>query len=362
MNNCSLSQINQAYIKKAQQDKINFDYHSNSDVQINSQPQKDIVEIQNHKKTKQDKIKTAVRIATVGALIILAALKLGRIHKAKKDITKLYDSIFEQMKEEIKDIDFVKPNLKFTLPAKMAGGYLMGDNSILLPYNQLDFKTYLKEAGTRFRTVNITEGIKQSDYMGKADLYSRFSQFLKRKIHPKIAAIKATYEDFLLDKAGILTHELTHAKQDQILINTDGAIGQIFNFWKKNFPEITFEEFLENNPLYKTQIPNKKFKLGSVLSNNILGSNSNEKGFAYTPQKIIDSITNYTRDNGISYYTNPIEIEARLAEIDAGTKFKKAMPEASNKLEDMVKEKFTYIKILNYNNVAEAFLKQLGKK
>lgn len=59
-----------------------------------------------------------MRIATVGALIILAALKLGRIHKAKKDITKLYDGIFKQMKEEIKDIDFVKPNLKFTLPAK----------------------------------------------------------------------------------------------------------------------------------------------------------------------------------------------------------------------------------------------------
>lgn len=130
---------------------------------------------------------------------------------------------------------------------------------------------------------------------------------------------------------------------------------------EKNFPEIIFEEFLENNPLYKTQIPNKKFKLSSVLSNNILGSNSNERGFAYTPQKIIDSITNYTRDNGISYYTNPIEIEAKLAEIDACTKFKKAMPEVSNKPEYIVKEKFTYIKILNYNNVAEAFLKQLGK-
>lgn len=119
----------------------------------------------------------------------------------------------------------------------MAGGYLMRDNSILLPYNQLDFKTYLKEAGTRFRTVNITEGIKQNDYMGKTDLYSRFSQFHKRKIHSKNAAVKATYEDFLLDKAGILTHKLIHAKQDQILINTDGAIGQIFDFWKKIFPK-----------------------------------------------------------------------------------------------------------------------------
>lgn len=89
----------QAYVN--QQNGVSFNnqqgYYTNSDLQLQPQLSEDTVEIGKKKKSTLKKVAIATGVIAASALAVCAAFKVGRIHKAKKDITKIYDGVFEQM-------------------------------------------------------------------------------------------------------------------------------------------------------------------------------------------------------------------------------------------------------------------------
>lgn len=314
------------------------------------QPQlsEDTVEIGKKKKSTLKKVAIGAGIVAATALTVAAAAKVGRICKAKKDITKIYDGVFEQMEKEADKfgMDFIKPKLKFSLPSrKFVGAYFFGENVIRIPCNQLDYKTYrtLIAADNKINLVDC-DGILQGDMVEYASLRNRIKLLFK-----KIKLDKTTYDEFLLDKTSALAHEITHARQDQILLNAEGGIEKIFELKKAEDPSLTFEHFLKFNPLYKTKIADKKFKLNDIVSVKI----PNRKPLGYRIQDIAEAQANYTT-KGRGYYTNLLEVEARNSETYVCNYFKKLFPD--KQVDKMMQ--YGAIKKLNLHNILTAIEKQ----
>lgn len=230
---------------------------------------------------------------------------------------------------------------------------MSGNNIIEIPCNELDYKTY---ANLTFASGNLPakaiDGIPQTVEHVRLSLKNRIQLLFKpKKFNVNGHEIKKmSYDEFLLDKTSVLTHELTHAQQDQILLNTEGGIEKLFELKKAKAPLATFEEFLEICPLYKTEIPNKKFKLDTEIPSSYQGL-----GFKYHPINIARAQADYT-DSGADYYTNLLEADARLHEIGAGETFKKLFP--NTELDEATLKKFKACKKSNLDFI----VREMDKK
>lgn len=358
INNAKMSPALQAYVN--QQNGVSFNnqqgYYTNSDLQLQPQVSEDTVEIGKKKKSTLKKVAIATGIVAASALAVCAAFKVNRIHKAKKDITKIYDGIFEQMKEESEKlgIDFIKPELKFAPPSKKhAGVYISGSNIIEIPRDQLDYKAYRKPnvAADNLLSVRVG-GMRQVATSGRMPLKMRMQLLFNPNKNPfgSIGVKKITYDEFLLNKTSLLTHELTHAKQDQILLNTEGGIEKLFELLKIKDSSLTFEKFLENYPLYKTKIPNKKFKLDTELVSKYQG-----RGLKYKPINIAKSKADYTT-KGVDYFTNFLEADARVNEIGAVETFKKLFP--NTELDETILKNYERSKTKNVDFILDEIIKR----
>lgn len=252
--------------------------------------------------------------------------KANDIDKLKKKLIQAYDLIFEDMALEAKEmgINFVKPKLVFKpLNKKMHAWYITGKNEIEINSKMLEAKGISRyNDGTYFveGTVNGKE-IPSLDFV--------YSSFAKRERN----AIYIEDDEKLYLLAGTLKHELTHARQEQIMLSGEKSLERLYLTLKNKYPvrykKVSFEIFKTLLPFYSHYKPSKTFegtKKFTFIYPNTLDSNGKPIEISYSPNDIADLKVNYTTNDCEKYYTDLMEIEARAEQTEFFLNYKKYLP------------------------------------
>ena len=277
---------------------------------------KDTVEIssKNASEPKTKKSLTKKQIVLIGAAAGLAIagiasiIKSRNLEKAKKEIAALYDSIFDEMRKTTSSqINFEKPELVFKrLEDYVGGGYIPTKNVIEVDPRDLRHACILKNL-KNIKTIKLAEDLEIADTHAR----SNFWQIIKKGLSDKYRM--ATKNEALALSGSVLTHELQHAKQFQILLSTEGGLEQYVQSLQKGHPGATMETIKKNCPFVFNYKPKKLLDPDKVvIVDDVPGGNKIKYGL----KSIIEAFTGYTssEEDKLKYYTNIAEIGARAKE------------------------------------------------
>jgi len=300
-----LSPINQNHINKQQyadvQQATFSNSNLNSNIKMKPELNNDIVELSSKKRQcKKGVLIASGLVATAG--LILGAIKFNKINTVKKEITQIYDNVFETISKETKDklgFDFIKPKIKFKRLQGAQGNYIPGQNTIEINLNALNRKNLIRYVADEVSYSNL-DGLK---------IFDKYV-YHKGKMPKGMRCL--TSEELFLANMTTLRHELTHARQDQILASTKGGVEKLFELLKKDKSDLTFDDFLNAHSLYKNLNSQKKFNLNDEIT-----VSCGKRKIAYKVENIVNSLAGYSSSNSEEYFSNLLEFEARVEEMRA---------------------------------------------
>ena len=295
------------------------------------------------KKTASNK-KLILIAATVGLAVagIIAAIKIGKSSKAKKEITTLYDKLFEEMKQSAEGtINFEKPKLVFKrLRGNMAAGYKPSTNEIHYDHRFLRRMCVRKDLET-VHSINLTDDLKYANNV----LYGNLLTILKGGAAKDYRL--ATKNEALTITGSNLVHELTHAKQFQTILSTKDGAQKYFESLKLQNPNISEELIKKEVPFIFSYKPKNVFPDNMVLVED-LGENNK---MLYKINTLTDAFIKYPDSDKqmYEYYINLAEVGARNAE----AKYWEKLANGQHKAPEGVSKKFIdYLKsIAEYNSL-----------
>lgn len=259
------------------------------------------------KKDKKSAFKKAALIGAgigVAAGIIIATIKIRNLSKLKDELTKLYDDLFEEFgKTNVPEgLNFEKPKLVFTKLKKTEGsGYIYNYNEINIDPRKIYQRVVPKDLSTAF-------DIKVSDDLSiiEKDIDGNIFEILKQGMSQEMRL--ATKSEAMVLQGADIYHELTHARDFQMALSTEGGKEKIIECLKNESGDISPKdlEFIRN------YIPQKTGTAGSVCISYTFRDNN----IQFTTDDLIDSVINYDSSNKFKYYTNPTEINARAGEFE----------------------------------------------
>lgn len=254
--------------------------------------------------------------------------KSFEINKLKKRLIEVYDLAYEEMAQEAKElgINFVKPKLSFKhLEKGLQGCYISGDNEIIISSSKLSSKSLCRYSDLTYLIDKLPNGIEIP--------YLDFSlSFMEKK--PKDCVYIAGDEK-LYALAGTIIHELTHARQEQIMLSAHDTVEELYSLLKKKLPKtyknISYFDFLNYVPFFANYRPLKYFSPEQNFTfsyPDLHDKNGEALKISYTPMQIATLKAN-GENNEESYYKNVMEIEARLKQAEFFKNYKKYLPDIS---------------------------------
>ena len=246
--------------------------------------------------------------AIAGAVVLggLAIAKVKNTEKIKKEVTALYDEIYDSIAQDASktNLNFEKPELVFKrLEKGIDAQYMPNNNTVTVNTSYLGKKPILKKDLTSLDGfVNDKEFRLNTIYA-----YGNASSIDKTKLR------EATAGEAMALKGSVLYHELTHAKQYQSVLSTEGGVEKLIEGYKKSSPNISDEDLRKIHPFLFSYKPNELYDSGIKFVENTQ-EGSKIKNFSYSIDYIVNAFTNYSRDNNAKYYLNLTEISARNGE------------------------------------------------
>ena len=260
--------------------------------------EKDSVELQNKSTGKQAALAPAA--LSFGSVTTIFSNKITNLSKAERELTALYDIIFDDFQKNTPEfLDFEKPKLQFGKLNELGGGYFADLNIIHIDPKDLVHTCILKD-------LQSTNAIKLSDSIEILDDKYRSSRFeIIRKGLSKEYRM-ATKNEALAMQGAVMSHELTHAQQFQILLSSEGGKEKYIEYLKSMNKDIPENILKKAAPFLYNYMPKK------ILSQDeqILEKLPDGNGFKYNIKHITDAFINYNDKNKLKYYTNLTEISA----------------------------------------------------
>ena len=148
--------------------------------------------------------------------------KLIENTRLKFTISKIYDDLYEDMKKECdeKGINFVKPNLIFDkTDSSVDAALITGRNAIVFNTKYLGLDRFVKYKDGTIPFSRLDDDLEFPIVSFDADNISENQRYLKAN-------------EYLLEKASILRHELAHARQEQIMLSTNGGVEKFLEILK----------------------------------------------------------------------------------------------------------------------------------
>ena len=297
--------------------------------------------------------KLAIIVATAGLALagIFAAIKIGKSSKVKKEITTLYDKLFEEIKQSAEGtINFEKPKLVFKrLKGTIAGGYMPSTNEIHFDHRFLRNMCVRKDLST-VHSVNLTDDLKVANNV----LYGNLLSILKRGAAKNYRL--ATKNEALTITGSTLVHELTHAKQFQTVLSTKNGAHDYLESLKVIGRNLSDGLLKKNNPFIFNYKPKTIFPENMVLTED-LGEGGK---LLYKIKDLTDAFVKYPNSmkHPYKYFTNLAEVGARNAEARYWEKFANGEYEipkgVSKKFIDYLKSIAEYNSLVLSNAVAKA--------
>jgi len=287
--------------------------------------------VKNEKTFFQDnKAKMAVggTFITSGAILasISAVKKSQEVNRLKQELIRAYDLIYEDMAQEAQaqGIKFVKPKLIFKpLNKKMQAWYVSGVNVIEVNTKILEPKSTLRYNNNTYLVEKLDDGVE----IPCMDFTYGF--FAKREKN-------STYiegDEKLYMLAGILKHELTHARQEQFMLCSKDGLKKLYLMLKNKYPneykKVNFERFKRILPFYTEYKPEKIFDKDEKITfeyPNVFDKNGDVLQISYKLSDIVGLKADYSFDNSTKYYADLMEIEARAEQAEFYKNYKKYLP------------------------------------
>lgn len=266
------------------------------------------------------------------------------LDEKEKRLTEIYDSVYEDMARNAKEalgIDFQKPKLVFkNLHPKINGYYENSQNEIIINRRAL-------KSGCHIRNTNLdkcfTSDLSDGREFREAMVYADKSHKLPESYE------FVDDEELLFQFGGVIRHELTHARQDQIMLSSENALEKLYSKIcadieakdKAKFSKISkflfiqvvhdfsYDAFLKRYPFYASYKPSKIFKSNSVFASQIQSVTMPDGKFLeieYTPEDIMDGFISYNSDDLTKYVNSFLEVEARFEELEFYMNYKEFAP------------------------------------
>ncbi len=243
-----------------------------------------------------------IALAAAGCITVV---KVHNLNKAKKEITQLYNNIFEDMNKQIKDvINFEKPGLVFKRLRKgFGGGYIPAQNKIVIDPRRLR-KTCIIKNLKNTTTTEIAKGLKIAD----GEINTGVFQIIRKGLGNEYRM--ASKNEALAITGATLSHELTHAKQFQVLLSTEGGLKKYISALKSQ--GLTDKLIKEHAPFIFSYKPKKLLSNKTILVENL----TKGKQLKYDFNHLLEAFTKYVQpgEDKLGYYTNLAEISARNGE------------------------------------------------
>lgn len=264
-------------------------------------------ELKNEKSSKKTKLKKTLLIGAglgIAACAVFSVIRAKDLSKTKKELTALYDSVFDEFKKTVpSELDFKKPELVFKKLKGCFGQYSNYENTI-----EVDPKLV--------RRLNILDDIKKIDDTAANQLAFAFhstGRFGVLKSHGKLRM--ASKNEALTKMGKTFYHELTHAEQHQMLLSAKDGKEKYIQHLKSLYKNLSENDIKKICPFVFDYQPNTNWSLDTQIVRNIKGSKDKIK---YKIKDLLDASTNYTSasEDWKKYYTNFAEIEARIGEND----------------------------------------------
>lgn len=275
-----------------------------NDIKLKTELKTDTVQLSNKKTNNKTTLfkKTALTAAAIGTVVAgcVTIAKVKNLEKIKKEVTALYDTIFEaiQAKNQNIDFNFEKPKLVFASLKDAAGQYEPNTNRICINTKALK-KFYVPKNLKKVDIKTVSESLELAvPGYAKIDRYADGYR-------------KTTQNERILNIGSSLYHELTHAKQFQIALSTEGGKEQMIEGFKKAFPKLTEKEFKNTFPFLYSYKPKQLLPKNVVFGEKVQGGTTLQYGLG----AIVEAFTDYTSKDKLKYYTNLTEISARKSEV-----------------------------------------------
>jgi len=256
----------------------------------------------------------------------ISADKSLEINKVKKELIKAYDLIYEDMAKEIKALgmDFQKPELVFRRMKKdMCACYVSSQNKIFINTEKLSPRSNVRFDNGTYAIQDLSNGLEIPVIDFAIPFYEK----------PPKDAIYIHGDEKIFSLSGTLRHELTHARQEQIIINTKDGVRVLYEKLKEKHPKqyknIEFADFLKMFPFFDKKDSLPCFELNQQIEfsyPDLLDSNGKPFKISYSPLDLINLKIDYDFDDIDRYYADLGEIEARAEQAEFYFNYKNYLP------------------------------------
>lgn len=314
----------------SQNGTVSVDNKLNTTTPIQTGLQNDVyVSTANQTQKKKSLFKTVglIGLASIGIAGSIIAIKKSSIEtaKIKEQIIESYNKIFDDMSKEVKNatgIDLIKPDLKFKKLEKNSHAYCnTATNTIFLNARLLRKKSLHRyNDPTKIGTFRLGDGTKLTEAIQSTRGFKRL---------PKDSMyIEGNEKLFAIN--GILAHELTHARQTQIMLNGENALEKFLEALKKNNTQLRnldTEKFLEMFPFFKEYKPQRTIGLNDLIIQKTWIDDKSYTPIGYKIEDIINAKATYTSEDYTRYRKNILEIEAESAAANYYKNYKDITPD-----------------------------------
>ena len=222
-------------------------------------------------------------------------------------------------------VHFVKPKLVFKpFSNNTRARYAIEKNEIHLNSRHLKPKSHSRFNNGCYYTHKLADGkeIPCLDFV-----YGPWTKYIEKD------AIYIEGDEKLYSHVGSLKHELTHARQEQIMLSGEDGLKKLYIGLKKRYPKqyahFSFENFKKMLPFASEYKPQKVLKSNEKITftyPDLDDKDGNPLQISYTPNDIANLRANYELDNQTQYYHNLMEIEARAEQAEFFLNYKKYLP------------------------------------
>ena len=273
---------------------------------LKPQLEADTLELSTKKEKSSINKKKLLTFGAIAGAVVLGGLAIAKVkntEKIKKEITALYDEIYDSIAQDASktNLNFEKPELVFKKLGKGVGAlYTPNYNTVTVNTSILNDKPFIKKDLTSLDGFVNDETLRLNTIFGYAKTGSQIDR-------------KTTAGESIAIQGSILYHELTHAKQYQSALSTEGGVEKLIEGYKKKFPNISDEDLRKAHPFLFSYKPNELYDSGIRFVENTQEGNK-IKNFSYTIDSIVNAFTDYHGNNNTKYYLNLSEISARNGE------------------------------------------------